>query len=188
MVAALALTGAGLAAQASHKGHETGAKGMGKVTARARADIAGEGITGTAEFVETTYDTGREVSVTVSAKGLKPGLHGVHLHAIGKCEPPAFTAAGGHFDPGPAGNTDPDANHPFHMGDIPNLRVGTDGSGTLHARTTRVTISDGPLSLFDADGSAVIIHGNEDQGITGEPKSGVSGGPRLACGVIEKQQ
>jgi Cu-Zn family superoxide dismutase len=137
--------------------------------------------------VETSYDTGREVTIAVSVKGLKPGLHGVHLHAVGKCEPPGFTAAGGHFDPGPAGNTDPDANHPYHMGDIPNLRVGADGSGTLHARTTRVTLSDGPLSLFDADGSAVIVHANEDQGITGEPKSGVSGGPRLACGVIEKQ-
>src|SRR5437762_801187 len=96
VVVALALASAGMAAQASDKGHETGAKAaMGTVTARARAEIAGEGITGTAEFVETTYDTGREVSVTVSAKGLKPGLHGVHLHAIGKCEPPAFTAAGG---------------------------------------------------------------------------------------------
>ena len=188
VAAACALAGAGVAAQGMHSAHEPGGKGQGKITARARAELKGEGITGTAEFVETTYDTGREVSVTVSAKGLKPGLHGVHLRAIGKCEAPAFTAAGGHFDPGPAGNTDPDANHPFHMGDIPNLRVGADGNGTLHARTTRVTLSDGPLSLFDADGSAVIIHGNEDQGITGEPKSGVSGGPRLACGVIEKQQ
>jgi Cu-Zn family superoxide dismutase len=110
----------------------------------------------------------------------------VHLHAIGKCEPD-FTAAGGHFDPGPAGNTDPDANHPFHMGDIPNLEVGADGRGTLKAMTTRVTLSDGPLSLFDADGTAIIIHGNPDQGITGEPKSGVSGGPRVACGVITKK-
>jgi Cu-Zn family superoxide dismutase len=185
VVAAFALASAGVLAQ-PHQGHE--AHGQGKVTGKARAEIKGEGIAGTAEFTETTFDTGREVSVTLSAKGLKPGLHGVHLHAIGKCEPPAFTAAGGHFDPGPAGNTDPDANHPYHMGDIPNLRVAADGSGSLHARTTRVTISEGPLSLFDADGSAVIIHANEDQGITGEPKSGVSGGPRLACGVIEKQQ
>jgi Cu-Zn family superoxide dismutase len=110
----------------------------------------------------------------------------VHLHAVGKCEPD-FAAAGGHFDPGPAGNTDPDANHPFHMGDIPNLEVGANGKGTLKAMTSRVTLSDGPLSLFDADGTAIIIHGNPDQGITGEPKSGVSGGPRLACGVIAKK-
>jgi Cu-Zn family superoxide dismutase len=185
VVVAAAFVLAGASAVAEAQGHDT--HGQGKVTARARAEIKGDGITGTAEFVETTYDTGREVSVTLAAKGLKPGLHGVHLHAIGKCEPPAFTAAGGHFDPGPAGNTDPDANHPYHMGDIPNLRVAADGSGSVHARTTRVTLSEGPLSLFDADGTAMVIHANEDQGVTGEPKSGVSGGPRLACGVVERQ-
>ena len=110
-------------------------------------------------------------------------MHGVHLHAVGKCEPD-FTAAGGHFDPGPSGNPDPDANHPFHMGDIPNLEVGANGRGTMKAITSRVTLSDGPLSLFDEDGSAIIIHGNQDQMTTGAPKSGVSGGPRVACGVI----
>jgi Cu-Zn family superoxide dismutase len=104
---------------------------------------------------------------------------------VGKCTPD-FAAAGGHFDPGPAGNPDPDANHPYHMGDLPQLAV-TGPTATMRVATTRVTLSDGPLSLFDADGSAIIIHGNPDQGITGEPKSGVSGGPRLACGVIEKK-
>ncbi len=192
LAAALAFvtTGSAAFAQAAHPSDASqagSARAAGKATARAQATIAGEGITGTADLVEMTYDTGTEVEITVTAKGLKPGLHGVHLHAVGKCEPPAFTAAAGHFDPGPAGNTDPDANHPYHMGDIPNLRVGTDGTGTLQARTTRVTLSEGPLSLFDTDGSAIIIHANPDQGTTGEPKSGVSGGPRAACGVIEKK-
>ena len=50
-----------------------------------------------------------------------------------------------------------------------------------------MTLAEGPLSLFDTDGSAIIVHANPDQGITGEPKSGVSGGPRAACGVIEKK-
>lgn len=152
---------------------------------KATATIKGDGISGTATLTERKQGTGVVVDVTVTAKGLKPGLHGVHLHAIGKCEPD-FTAAGGHFDPGPASNTEPDANHPFHMGDIPNLEVGADGSGTLKAVTTRVTVSDGPLSIFDGDGAAIIIHGNPDQGITGAPKSGVSGGPRVACGVFQK--
>ncbi len=192
LAAALAFvtTGSAAFAQTAHPSDASqagSARAAGKATARAQATIAGEGITGTADLVEMTYDTGTEVEITVTAKGLKPGLHGVHLHAVGKCEPPAFTAAAGHFDPGPAGNTDPDANHPYHMGDIPNLRVGTDGTGTLQARTTRVTLSEGPLSLFDTDGSAIIIHANPDQGTTGEPKSGVSGGPRAACGVIEKK-
>jgi Cu-Zn family superoxide dismutase len=158
----------------------------GKVTARARADLKGEGVTGNATFVEYEMGTGRWVEVTVQAKGLKPGLHGVHLHSVGKCEPD-FTAAGGHFDPGPAGNTDPDANHPFHMGDLPNLSVDAQGEGKLVAATSRVTLSDGPLSVFDADGTAIILHGNQDQGITGAPKSGVSGGPRVACGVLVKE-
>jgi Cu-Zn family superoxide dismutase len=172
--------GGGSAAAQGHESH-----GTAKESARARAAIKGEGITGTAEFVESTIGTGKEVVVTVSIKGVKPGLHGVHLHAVGKCEPD-FAAAGGHFDPGPASNPDPDMNHPFHMGDLPNLQVGQDGNGTLKATTTRVTLSDGPLSLFDADGTAIIIHGNQDQGITGAAKSGVSGGPRIACGVVEK--
>ena len=151
----------------------------------AKADIKGTNITGTATFTERAQGTGTMVEITVSVSGLTPGRHGVHLHAIGKCEPD-FTAAGGHFDPGPAGNMDPDANHPFHMGDVPNIEVGANGRGEMKIATTRVTLSTGPLSLLDADGSAIIIHGNPDQGITGEPKSGVSGGPRVACGVITK--
>ena len=118
---------------------------------RLRIDALSEGAH-PIELVERKVGTGIVVDVTVSASGLKPGLHGVHLHAVGKCEPD-FAAAGGHFDPGPAGNTDPDANHPFHMGDIPNLEVGSDGKGTLKAVTTRVTISAGPLSIFDARSS-----------------------------------
>lgn len=160
--------------------------GHAKPVATAVAEIKGEGITGTATLSEVKHGTGSAVHVEISASGLKPGLHGVHLHAIGKCEP-AFTAAGGHFDPGPAGNTDPDANHPYHMGDLPNLSVGEDGKGSLMAVTSRVTLTDGPLSVFDADGTAIILHGNPDQGITGEPKSGVSGGPRVACGVLTRK-
>jgi Cu-Zn family superoxide dismutase len=157
-----------------------------KPLAEATADIAGDGITGTATLAEYQHGDSRLVQIHLTVSGLKPGQHGVHLHAVGKCEAP-FTSAGGHYDPGPAGNPDPDANHPYHMGDLPNLTVGADGKGQLDATTTRVTISDGPLTLADADGSAIIIHGNPDQGITGESKSGVSGGPRVACGVITKK-
>jgi superoxide dismutase, Cu-Zn family len=152
----------------------------------AKADIKGPGVSGTAEFAEHSQGTGAMVEITLQVTGLKPGKHGVHLHAVGKCEPD-FAAAGGHFDPGPASNTDPDANHPYHMGDVPNLEVGADGRGQMKVMTTRVSLSDGPLSVFDADGTAIIIHGNEDQGITGAPKSGVSGGPRVACGVLTKK-
>jgi len=158
----------------------------GTAVVRAHADIKGEGITGRATFVERQQGAATVVEISLNVTGLKPGQHGVHLHAVGKCTPD-FTAAGGHFDPGPAGNTDPDANHPYHMGDIPQLQADASGSAKMTAVTTRVTLSDGLLSLFDSDGSAIIIHANPDQMITGEPKSGVSGGPRVACGVIEKE-
>ena len=186
LASAVALAGATVAArQAAPKAAApTAASGAGIV--RAHADIKGEGITGTADFVESQQGNGKIVNITVTVSGLKPGNHGFHLHAVGKCAPD-FAAAGGHFDPGPAANADPDANHPFHMGDVPQLTAAANGKATMKAATTRVTLSEGPVSLFDADGSAVIVHGNPDQGITGESKSGVSGGPRIACGVIEKK-
>ena len=180
LAAAIALAGATAAAQNA----PASASGAGIV--RAHADIKGEGIAGTAEFAESQQGSGKIVDITVTVSGLKPGMHGLHLHAVGKCTPD-FAAAGGHFDPGPASNPDPDTNHPYHMGDIPQLTAAADGKATMKVATTRVTLSEGPLSLFDADGSAIIVHANPDQGITGEPKSGVSGGPRVACGVIEKK-
>ena len=179
-----------LGASEQHAAHGTATtsppREHGTPVAHATATIQGKGITGMVELVEFRRNTATWVQVTLKASGLTPGLHGVHLHAVGKCEPD-FSAAGGHFDPGPAGNSDPDANHPFHMGDLPNLSVGPSGEGSFVAATTRVTISDGPLTVFDADGTAIIIHANPDQGITGESKSGVSGGPRVACGVIQKR-
>ena len=184
-LAVIAAAGISLAAQSpTTPGHQE--MSMTPV-AEAAATIAGEGITGTATFKEMKHGDSNVLLVQLTASGLKPGLHGVHLHAVGKCEAP-FTSAGGHFDPGPAGNPDPDANHPYHFGDLPNLKVGADGKGELSALTTRALLTDGPNSLLDADGSAIIIHGNPDQGITGESKSGVSGGPRVACGVIQAKK
>jgi Cu-Zn family superoxide dismutase len=77
----------------------------------------------------------------------------------------------------------PDANHPFHMGDIPNLRANENGVAILEHRTSRITLSPGPLSIFDEDGSAIIVHVDPDLGTTGV--AGGAGGARLACGVIE---
>ena len=186
------ITAVGLVALAA-----LGVAGAAQTNVRARADLKGDGISGSMELREvpaktdgaadSRFATGTTaVEITVSVTGLKPGAHGLHLHAVGKCEAPDFNSAGGHVDPGPHGVTDPDTNHPFHMGDLPNLVADASGKATLKAVTTRVTLSPGPLSLFDTDGTAVILHGNPDQGIPGEAKSGVSGGPRVACGVVTK--
>jgi Cu-Zn family superoxide dismutase len=129
-----------------------------------------------------------EVSARISAHPgvLTAGAHGMHIHEFGACDAAnGFTSAGGHFDPGPQGHSSPvDFNHPFHMGDLPNLIVDGHGHGSLKHVTSRITLSPGPLSVFDADGSAVIVHLNPDRGrIDNLP--GASGGPRIACGVIE---
>lgn len=159
-----------------------------KVIMKAYADIQGNGVSGKADFVEIEKGTQRFVRVTVYVKGnptvLAPGLHGFHIHEKGVCEPP-FMSAGGHFDPGPAGNTDPDANHPYHMGDLPNIKVDENGEGHLEAITTRITLSDGPLSILTPEGTSVMLHKHSDAEECGPSKSGVSGGPRLACGVIK---
>lgn len=117
---------------------------------------------------------------------LAAGAHGMHIHENGVCDPAvAFASAGSHFDPGPysSAGSQVDVNHPFHMGDIPNLFVNKHGDGFLRHRSSRVTLSPGPLSLFDANGSAIILHLNPDRGIPGSV--GASGGGRIACGVIE---
>jgi Cu-Zn family superoxide dismutase len=116
---------------------------------------------------------------------LTEGKHAVHLHEAGSCEPANCTDAGGHFDPGPFGMSSPDGNHPFHLGDLINLDVSKHGRGFLRTETSRVTLSPGPLSLFDADGSAVIIHVNPDTYCPQGPVAGCAGGARAACGVIE---
>jgi len=157
---------------------------------KAHADIAGpNGISGTADFVEYAMGNGTMVQVVVSVTGLPAGMHGMHIHAVGKCDgttTPPFTSAGGHFDPGPAGNMDADLNHPFHSGDLPAINAGAPGAATnLTTYTTRFNLG-GPLSLFDADGSAIVIHANPDTYSTGTAGQGVAGGPRLACGVINK--
>jgi Cu-Zn family superoxide dismutase len=160
---------------------------------RARATIAGppgSGIKGEVTFVElegNLPEPGVEIEAHITGPpgDLPAGPHGLHIHenAKGGCLPP-YTSAGGHFDPGPAGNPDPDVNHPFHMGDIPNLVVDRLGVGVMEARTSRITLSPGPLSVFDKNGSVVIVHEKADRGVPGPAKSGVSGGPRIACGVI----
>ena len=114
--------------------------------------------------------------------GLTPGKHGVHLHETGTCVP--CGAANGHFDPGPNSNSSPDGNHPFHAGDLINIKIDEDGAGVMTTISSRVTLSEGPMSLFDADGSAVIVHVDEDTYCPEGAVKGCAGGGRAACGLI----
>jgi superoxide dismutase, Cu-Zn family len=146
-------------------------------------DTAGQAI-GWVRLVED--GTGR-VHVNVHVAGLTPGLHGIHIHAIGACSP-TFAAAGGHYNPlgHQHGLDNPNG---AHAGDLPNLIVNAEGVAHLNTTTDRVTISPGPTTLFDstplAVGSAFIIHANEDDQVT-DATNGNSGA-RVACAVIEAE-
>jgi Cu-Zn family superoxide dismutase len=162
-----------------------------KETMKAKAQMKGPGVAGTALFTEYDVNGWKYVHIRLELKGtpdiLQPGQHAVHIHEKGDCDCDGFKCAGGHFDPGPAGNTDPDANHGWHAGDLPNITIDENGQGELETITTRVTLSDGPVSILQpAEGTSLMVHGNADPYTAGESGSGHSGGPRLACGKIEK--
>jgi Cu-Zn family superoxide dismutase len=154
---------------------------------QAVADMQGcsdKRVKGSAKLKERFSEEGvKVVDVTLNMRGLSPGKHAVHIHEAGACEP--CGAAGGHFDPGPDSNTSPDGNHPFHSGDLINIVVNAGGVGSLHTVTTRVTLSPGPLSLFDADGSAIIIHDSPDTYCPEGAEAGCAGGTRAACGILK---
>jgi Cu-Zn family superoxide dismutase len=134
--------------------------------------------TGTATLTEA--DGG--VRVTVSVKGVAPGLHGLHLHAVGKCEGPDFKSAGPHFNPSSKehGLDNPRGSH---AGDMPNLNVGPDGSGTGEFVARGATLGSGPGSLFPEGGTALVLHAAPDD-LKSDPAG--NAGARIACGVVQR--
>ena len=163
------------------------------VSERAKADVHGPDVEGAADFTEYDVDGWKYVHIRLVLKGdpekLTVGKHAVHIHEKGDCDCDGFKCAGGHFDPGPSGNTDPDANHGYHAGDLPGIMIDENGDGELETITTRVTLSDGPVSILEqAEGTSIMVHANPDPHTPGESGSGHSGGPRLACGKIERTQ
>jgi Cu-Zn family superoxide dismutase len=122
------------------------------------------------------------VRLVTDVRGLPPGPHGFHLHAVGKCDPPGFTSAGGHFNPTGKMHGMLNPRGP-HAGDLPNLDVGADGTGRLKYVARGVTLGAGPGSLFDGNGTAVVIHAGPDDYKT-DPAG--NSGARIACGVVRK--
>ncbi len=128
----------------------------------------------------TFRDVGSGVLVSVEVKGISPGLHAIHVHAVGKCEGPAFTSAGGHFNPEQKkhGLKNPEGSH---AGDMPNMYVARNGVGRFEVLNDRITLQPGERSVFDSDGSALVIHAGIDDDMT-DPAG--NAGDRIACGVI----
>ena len=119
------------------------------------------------------------IEVRVQAAGLAAGQYGVHLHAAGRCEGPAFESAGPHWNPTARQHGKLNAQGP-HLGDLDNLEVDETGAGRLEFRVANGAIS-GADGLLDADGAAVVIHASPDDYRT-DPSG--NSGARIACGVL----
>jgi superoxide dismutase, Cu-Zn family len=132
---------------------------------------------GTAQLLAS----GSQVNISVAAAGLSPGVRAVHLHQTGSCETPDFTSAGGHLNPASRQHGHENPAGP-HFGDLPNLTVGANGAGTV-STTLRGTRQEALAWIFDADGTAVVIHADADDYRT-DP-TGNAGG-RIACGVLTR--
>lgn len=129
------------------------------------------------------WQTAGGVTFRIDASGLPHGLHGVHVHGVGRCDPPDFASAGPHWNPAARKHG---FNNPAgpHAGDLPNLEVAANGvlSQTVTLPAANLFAPPGAAgSLLDADGASLIIHGQADDYVT-DP-SGNSGG-RVACAVI----
>jgi superoxide dismutase, Cu-Zn family len=122
------------------------------------------------------------VVIRVELTDQPPGWHGFHVHAVGKCEPP-FQSAGGHFNP-ESHKHGVAADQGMHAGDLPNLYVAKDGTATVEFIDPMISLGSGANTLFDADGSALVVHAKADDYKT-DPAG--DSGDRIACGVVTKQ-
>jgi Cu-Zn family superoxide dismutase len=123
------------------------------------------------------WQTAGGVSFRIGASGLPHGIHGLHVHAVGRCDPPDFASAGGHWNP--AGKKH-GMNNPAgpHAGDFPNVEVAANGVLTATVTLPGATMA----SLLDADGAALVLHAGPDDYAT-DPSG--NSGARIACAVIQ---
>ena len=123
--------------------------------------------------------TGILLDVDLSA--LPAGDHALHIHGVGKCEPPSFKSAGGHFNPLEEEHGLMNLEGP-HAGDMPNIHIPDNGKLKIEVLNPMVTLS-GDNAILDGDGSALVIHAGAD-----DYKTNPSGdaGARIACGVVTK--
>jgi Cu-Zn family superoxide dismutase len=130
----------------------------------------------------TLTETAGGVKIDLTVENLPPGPHAFHVHAKGVCTGPDFVSAGGHFNPFGKHHGLKNPQGP-HAGDLPNLTVGPDGKGRATVVDTLVTLKEGGNSLFQPDGTSLVIHEKADDDLT-DPAG--NAGARIACGVISR--
>nr|MDQ3378278.1 superoxide dismutase family protein [Actinomycetota bacterium] len=156
---------------------------QGGVAATAELRTSEDEAVGTAEFVETSEGVAIDVEITGN---VPPGTHGLHIHEKADLSDPAFESAGDHFNPTGAEHGFDNPNGP-HAGDLENIPVADDGTAGYEYVNDRITLSAGPDSILDDDGSALIVHAmTDDYRTDDDPESGPGmSGDRVAAGVIE---
>jgi superoxide dismutase, Cu-Zn family len=132
------------------------------------------------------WQTAGGVTFHVDAHGLPHGIHGIHVHSVGRCDPPDFASAGPHWNPAGRKHGLSNPSGP-HAGDLPNVEVAANGvlSTTVTLAGANLFAAPGsPGALLDADGAALVIHAGADDNVT-DPSG--NSGARIACAVILRQ-
>lgn len=127
-------------------------------------------------------ETPQGVIVHAELEGLPEGWHGFHLHTTGKCDPPDFTSAGGHYNPLDHAHGMEAPQGP-HLGDLPNIWVNKDGKAKVEVFAAHVSLQkDAKNTLMDADGTAIVVHAQPDDY---ESQPAGDAGSRIACAVVQ---
>lgn len=132
------------------------------------------------------WQTAGGVTFRIDATGLPHGVHGIHVHSVGRCEGPDFASAGPHWNPlaRKHGTSNPAGPH---GGDLPNVEVAANGVLATIVTLPAASLTAPPGSagaLLDADGAALVLHAQADDNVT-DPSG--NSGARIACAVIQPQ-
>ncbi len=132
---------------------------------------------GTASLVESTFGG----LLVLKLNGLPPGTHGLHIHSNGACDPPAFTSAGPHLNPGNRQHGQRNPQGP-HLGDLPNVSAKPDGSVDTTIALGAELLKPGVIGS-GSSARSLVVHANADD-LRTDPSG--NSGERIACGVLQR--